>query len=112
MEQFVSTRLLHMQAEFRQRVDAIRRDLQSLLGGGFSELAQIRENDEVLEHLLKEAEIELGRVNQALTRLQEGRYNICVRCGEEISPPRLAAVPQTDVCNACARKEAALARSA
>lgn len=111
MEQFVHARLVQMQTEYRQRVRAIERDLQSLPVGGFSELAQIHENDEILQHLLNEAEIELGRVNQALVRLQEGRYGQCGRCGEKISEARLVAVPQTDLCQVCARHEAELARA-
>jgi RNA polymerase-binding transcription factor DksA len=109
MEQFVRTRLLQMQAEFRQRVGAIQQDMQSLAGGGFTRQAHNRESDEVLMHLLNEAEIELGRVNQALLRIQEGRYGQCVRCGEPISPARLVAVPQTDICHVCARYENQLA---
>lgn len=110
MEQFVRARLLQMQNEFRLRIAAIQRDLQSLVVGEYAQKARLHENDEVLHHLLDEAEIELGRVNQALHRMQEGRYGQCIRCGEAISQARLVAVPQTDICHACARHENELAQ--
>jgi DnaK suppressor protein len=36
---------------------------------------------------------ELGEVQDALTRIEEGSYGICLRCGEPIEPQRLLAVP-------------------
>lgn len=97
-------RLLGMQAEFRRRIEAIRRDMEAPLEQDFAEQGVQRENDEVLTGLLVEAEVELGRVNLALARLGEGKYGICVRCGAAISLLRLAAVPHTDVCKDCARR--------
>jgi DnaK suppressor protein len=36
---------------------------------------------------------ELGEVQDALTRIEEGSYGICLRCGEPIEPQRLLAIP-------------------
>lgn len=112
MDQLTRARLLQLQAGLRQRIEGIRADLRALaVSVSRSRQAVAKEHQhDVLEHLQNEAEIELGRVNQALVRLQEGRYNQCVRCGEPISQARLTAVPQTDICHACARHEAALAK--
>jgi RNA polymerase-binding transcription factor DksA len=99
----VRDRLLRMRAEFRRRIEAIRRDMEAPLERDFEEQGVQRENDQVLTALLVEAEVELGRVNLALARLAEGKYGICVRCGADISLLRLAAVPQTDICQDCAR---------
>lgn len=99
----VRDRLLQMQAEFRRRIEAIRRDLEAPHEQDFAEQTVQRENDEVLTGLMVEAEVELGRVNLALARLSEGKYGLCVRCGAEISALRLAAVPHTDICKDCAR---------
>lgn len=38
---------------------------------------------------------------QALARLEDGAYGLCVDCDEPINPKRLAAVPWTDCCVAC-----------
>ncbi|MGH8276638.1 MAG: TraR/DksA family transcriptional regulator [Steroidobacteraceae bacterium] len=37
-----------------------------------------------------------------MRRLAQGRYTTCSACGGEIEPERLAAVPYTDRCRACA----------
>lgn len=114
MDQLTRARLLQLQAGLRRRIDGIKADLMALASGfGRSRQTVATEHrHDVLEHLQNEAEIELGRVNQALVRLQEGRYHLCVRCGEPISQARLTAVPQTDICHSCARQEALMAKNA
>lgn len=102
MNQDVRARLLQMQAEFARRAEATQRDLQQPVPQDWDEQAQHRQNDEVLEGLRAEARYELVRVNDALARLDAGRYGECTRCGAMIAPARLAAVPQADLCNACA----------
>ena len=47
-------------------------------------------------------EVELQKINAALNRLQEGEYGYCTRCGEDISPKRLAFDPATPLCVDCA----------
>ncbi len=43
----------------------------------------------------------LRLIDEALARLDNGRYGICVHCGERIEPPRLNAVPWARHCIAC-----------
>ncbi|AZO94415.1 TraR/DksA C4-type zinc finger protein [Halocella sp. SP3-1] len=43
----------------------------------------------------------LTEVNDALAKMEEGRYGICQRCGEEIKESRLEVVPQTSFCEKC-----------
>ena len=43
----------------------------------------------------------LAQVNAALRRLDEGRYGICARCGQEIAPDRLEALPYAIYCITC-----------
>ncbi|RKY60279.1 MAG: RNA polymerase-binding protein DksA [Candidatus Latescibacterota bacterium] len=43
----------------------------------------------------------LEAVNQALERIKEGTYGICVRCGKEISEERLEAIPTASLCLSC-----------
>jgi DnaK suppressor protein len=40
---------------------------------------------------------------RALSRLSQGTYGICVRCGKPIHPDRLAVLPDTRVCIHCAQ---------
>jgi len=41
------------------------------------------------------------QVHEALRRLDEGNYGVCQRCGEDIDPRRLNAVPWTPFCFEC-----------
>lgn len=45
----------------------------------------------------------LELVNEALDRLEQGKFGLCVECGEPISKPRLQAIPYTRHCIQCAR---------
>src|SRR6516165_6230636 len=45
----------------------------------------------------------LELVNEALDRLDRGKYGRCIECGESISKPRLQALPYTRHCIQCAR---------
>jgi DnaK suppressor protein len=53
--------------------------------------------------LLNEAKNYLDDLEQALLRLDSGRYSICDICGEQIAPERLQARPATTRCIQCAR---------
>jgi len=49
---------------------------------------------------------ELTRMDEALRRLQEGRYGICEECGGEIDEKRLRVAPYAPCCITCqARRE-------
>ena len=43
----------------------------------------------------------LGKINEALTRLEEGTYGYCFECGEEIAELRLRALPFAVRCKDC-----------
>ena len=62
-----------------------------------------RQGDEVLEALGTHDRDELRRIDAALARHEAGEYGICTKCGDDISPARLDAVPETPFCAACAR---------
>ncbi|MFQ5613543.1 MAG: TraR/DksA family transcriptional regulator [Anaerolineae bacterium] len=47
----------------------------------------------------------LEQVDDALQRLDEGTYGICVRCGAEIDPARLKALPYAPLCLDCQRRQ-------
>ncbi len=46
----------------------------------------------------------LEQVEDALHRLDEGKYGICKDCGEEISPARLEAIPYATLCIKCQQR--------
>jgi DnaK suppressor protein len=43
----------------------------------------------------------LNKINEALARLEEGRYGMCFECGEEIAEARLRALPFAVRCKDC-----------
>ncbi|CAG0986261.1 TraR/DksA family transcriptional regulator [Geobacter sp.] len=44
---------------------------------------------------------ELTRMDEALGRLKEGRYGLCVECGAEITEERLRVAPYAPCCVSC-----------
>ena len=91
--------LLH---DYTTRAEAIRRDLGRSHSADFAEQAQQRQNDEVLEALLAEAEQGLLLVRRAKQRLAEGRYGECLCCDAPSEAARLAALPVAEYCLRCA----------
>jgi RNA polymerase-binding transcription factor DksA len=55
----------------------------------------MQEMDETTEIILDE---EAGRVKQARTALEEGRYGVCEVCGKDIPADRLEAQPESVRC--------------
>ena len=105
----IRERLLRRREELRQRASdasAEARHESDPLSADFAEQVTQRENDDVLGAISDSARAELEQVEGALKRLASGRYGICAACGEEIEPERLAAVPYTDRCRACAERAA------
>jgi DnaK suppressor protein len=56
-----------------------------------------------LRSLLGRAEIEVEGLQRAVDRLAAGQYGRCTACGSQIPAERLAALPATPVCLACAK---------
>lgn len=57
--------------------------------------------DDVVRTLLAGAAATLGAVNDALCRMDHGRYGFCQECGTAISPGRLEVLPMAALCMTC-----------
>lgn len=90
--------------QYSKRANAIRHDLGLQRSADFAEQAGERQNDEVLNALLAEAEAGMRQVGLARLRLADGSYGLCQRCGEPVEQARLQALPATEFCLACADK--------
>ena len=90
-------------AELDTRLHQIEDELDSHQSKDWEELAVEREEDEVLEGIGASGLAEIERIRAALTRIAEGEYGVCVRCGEEISAERLDVLPATPFCRNCAK---------
>jgi RNA polymerase-binding transcription factor DksA len=84
------------------RLHVIEEELDSHQSKDWEELATEREDDEVLERLGVSGQEEIARIRAALTRMDEGEYGFCTKCGAEISQARLDLVPWTPFCRNCA----------
>lgn len=63
-------------------------------------------NEEEISIQLKQTDAKLLRaIEDALQRVEAGTYGVCTDCEEEISQPRLKAVPWTKVCIGCKEKQ-------
>ena len=54
--------------------------------------------------LRERAEQHLAEIDQALEQVEAGSYGKCERCGKQIDPERLAALPHTTLCSECAQR--------
>ncbi|MFI8482543.1 TraR/DksA family transcriptional regulator [Pseudomonas sp. NPDC078700] len=91
-------------SEYSARATTIRSTLSDSHSPDSEEQATQRQNDEVLEALLAEAEEGRHAVGLAKLRLTEGTYGQCLKCAEPIESARLQALPATAYCLACAER--------
>lgn len=61
-----------------------------------------REKDQAIVEYLKS---ELQKVEESLSRMESGDYGVCRKCGAHIPFGRLKAIPYTDLCLECKKKE-------
>lgn len=85
-----------------RQLHEIEEELDSHQSRDWSELAQERESDEVLERQGSAGKAEMAAIRAALQRIEEGTYGECVQCGEDIAPERLDLLPHTPLCARCA----------
>jgi len=71
----------------------------------FEERASLFENDEVVDGLDEASRKELAQIREALKRIENGNYGVCMECGEEISSKRLLAVPYAVRCMECEQND-------
>ncbi|HAT41139.1 MAG TPA: dimethylmenaquinone methyltransferase [Rheinheimera sp.] len=94
--------LVELQRQLQQRLAKVQSDLQSLKEADSAEQAQQRENDEVLQDLAAHLQKELLQLHIALEREAQGKYGVCIACGDDIAAPRLKILPFATHCQHCA----------
>jgi RNA polymerase-binding protein DksA len=90
------------QSELHARLGRVEAELQSSHSKGFADQATEREQDEVLEGKEAVFDYELAQIEAAITRIDNGSYGQCSKCGQAIAPARLAAQPEAPLCISCA----------
>src|SRR6266550_4700337 len=102
------------EADIRARLEAERAHLKSELGvpieapGQMTYGSQAAAASQVFEQqrdlaLRDRARQQLAEVEAALTRLEQGTFGRCTRCGKDIAPERLEALPWAALCIECQR---------
>src|SRR4051794_11973429 len=81
------------------RTEGTTQKLNEVLDAGESSEADIQED---IEFALIQMKAEtLQRINEALARLEDGKYGYCFECGDEIAGQRLRALPFAVRCKDC-----------
>ena len=55
--------------------------------------------------LMEMKSLTLRKIDEAIHRLEQGRYGVCVECGSDIAEARLKAVPFADLCRECQEQQ-------
>lgn len=78
------------------------RNVDRELPSDWPDLAQAVGNDEVLEALEARSRARIDDLQGAIDRIDSGMYTRCAECGATIGAERLALLPSTAICAACA----------
>ena len=102
LKRMLEDRRRELQAEVQGKMRDVRSDdtkMTEVLDAVESAEADIQED---IEFALVQMKSEtLNKVNDALTRLDQGTYGNCFECGEEIAEKRLRALPFAVRCKDC-----------
>lgn len=94
-------RLLARKSELDARLHKIEDQLDDTPNPDVEERSVEREDDEMLEGLGNAGKEELQKIENALSRIKNETYGVCVNCGEEISEARLDIVAYATKCRHC-----------
>ncbi len=94
----LQARLLTLHAEITALETATTQALPAKFADQVGDLADLATNESLEVAHIHEA----GQIVAALARLESGQYGVCSRCGGDIAPARLAALPTATNCIACA----------
>jgi DnaK suppressor protein len=105
LKQMLEERQREIQAEVQGKMRDVR--TEGSWGGKLNEVLDAVESSEAdiqgdIEFALIQMKSEtLNKINDALSRLEQGNYGNCFECGEEIAEKRLRALPFAVRCKDC-----------
>ena len=105
----IKEKLEHEQATLRARLRELGADpdgegVDLDLDENFADSAQTTAERAEILALVTSLRETLADVDHALERIEDGSYGECERCGNEISPARLEAIPHARLCISCQQK--------
>lgn len=94
--QMLETKLAELEQAVRDREGIVIEKSPDAL----DEVQHAAERELAIRNLDRESQL-LRNVRNALRRVEEGSYGVCLHCDEDINPKRLNAVPWTPYCISC-----------
>jgi RNA polymerase-binding transcription factor DksA len=89
--------------KIREQIEKLERSLQEKPDYGLGEGDPAIVRWEMNQALLAQGRERAASLERALSRINEGTYGTCERCGQPIHPDRLAVLPGVRTCIHCAR---------
>jgi DnaK suppressor protein len=103
LKQMLEERQRELVAEVQGKIRGVRADgaekPHDVMDQGETSEVDIQEDIELA--LIQMKAETLNKINEALARLEDGRYGMCFECGDEISEARLRALPFAVRCKDC-----------
>jgi RNA polymerase-binding transcription factor DksA len=96
--------LEHELDEIRTQIAELKETFDERPGYGLGRGNPAATRREIHRALLQSLRHRAESLGQALLRLDEGSYGMCVQCGSPIHPERLAVLPDTKTCIDCAQR--------
>lgn len=87
--------------EFLKRLDDETQELDSNSAQDIADRSVLSMSKESLFERTSQQSIVLRMVEEALGRISDGSFGVCMSCGDDISTPRLEALPWTRYCLRC-----------
>ena len=106
----MKARLLELKEEIRDHLAAEDAQFRSILEEeenhkDMGDDASAVVDKKMLEILGAKEQQRLMQINEALYRIENGRYGVCLGCGVKISKERLRAIPYATLCVRCKASE-------
>jgi RNA polymerase-binding transcription factor DksA len=99
------TLLSTLRGQLERESDRLRRQIAELSGEGdlsydenFADSGQVAAEQGENQALLNQFREQLGEMQRALAKFDDGSYGLCERCGNPIAEARLEAMPATRYC--------------
>jgi RNA polymerase-binding protein DksA len=72
--------------------------------GDEADMAALQQAKEQSQWLANDQKLRLAQIDQALARIELGKYGICDNCGKAIAQERMEAIPHATLCVECQSK--------
>lgn len=88
-------------AEVEKKISDLTRPEEQMDNPDMDDIAQDASEDYLEESLLHVHKQVLEKINEALDRIQQGSYGVCLACGAEITEAELELEPWAEHCSKC-----------